>query len=246
MKRFPSRVHEDEQLLRSGRAGEDFTSSDPWRVLRIMGEFVEGFETLSRIGPAVAIFGSSRTAPETPYFGEAVKAAQLLSEAGLAVITGGGPGIMEAGNKGAFEAEGTSVGCNIQLPYEQSANEYQSISLEFRYFFVRKMMFLKYSMAFLIFPGGFGTMDELFESLTLIQTDKIAHFPIVLYGSSYWAGLVSWIKDTMLAEGCISPDDLDLFTIVDSAEEAAAQIVTKCKAYGYLNGPPANGSDGAS
>ena len=234
MKRFPTRIHEDEQLLRSRRAHEDFTASDPWRVLRIMGEFVEGFETLSKIGPAVAIFGSARTEPDNPYYAAAVRASHLLSAAGLSVITGGGPGIMEGGNRGAFEEGGTSVGCNIQLPFEQIPNQYMGIALEFRYFFVRKMMFVKYAVAFLIFPGGFGTMDELFEALTLTQTNKIEHFPIVLFGSSYWKGLLNWLKDTMLAQGCISPEDLELFVVVDSPEEAAEFIVSKCRTYQYL------------
>ena len=175
--RFPSHVHEDQHLLRSRKPHEDFTTTDPWRVLRILGEFVEGFESLSHIGPGVTIFGSARSKPDNDYYKAAVKSAQLLAQAGLAVITGGGPGIMEAGNKGASEGGGNSVGCNIQLPFEQQANPFCNISLEFRYFFVRKMMFVKYSVAFLIFPGGFGTMDELFEALTLTQTNKIEHFP---------------------------------------------------------------------
>jgi uncharacterized protein (TIGR00730 family) len=235
MQRFPSRVHEDHHLLRSRKAHEDFTSTDPWRVLRIMGEFVEGFEMLSKVGPAVAIFGSSRLEPDSPYYQAAVRTSSILAREGLAVITGGGPGVMEAGNRGAFEEEGTSVGCNIQLPFEQEANGFQNISLEFRYFFVRKMMFVKYSMAFLIFPGGFGTMDELFEALTLTQTDKIDHFPIVLYGSDYWSGLLAWLEKTMLAGGCISPQDLALVTVVDTPEDAARFIVDQCRKYEYLN-----------
>jgi uncharacterized protein (TIGR00730 family) len=199
-----------------------------------MGEFVEGFDTLSKIEPAVAIFGSARAEAGNQYYQAAVRAAGLLVDEGLAIITGGGPGIMEAGNRGALEAEGTSVGCNIQLPFEQKANDYQSISLEFRYFFVRKMLFVKYSVAFLIFPGGFGTMDELFEALTLTQTAKIEHFPIVLYSSSYWKGLVDWLRNTMLAQECISPEDLNLFTVVDSPEEAAQFIVENCRKYEYL------------
>jgi len=241
MKRFPTRIHEDQHLLRSSKVHEDFTSTDPWRVLRIMGEFVEGFETLSGIGPAVAVFGSARSTPPEPYYQAAVKAAGLLAAEGLAVITGGGPGIMEAGNRGAFEQDGTSVGCNIQLPFEQKANEYQTVSLEFRYFFVRKVMFLKYSVAFLIFPGGFGTMDELFEALTLTQTEKIQQFPIVLYGSEYWKGLLDWIRENMLGAGYISPEDLELFTVVDTPEDAAEYIVRELKKYEFLN---SNGKKG--
>ncbi len=235
MQRFPSRIHEDQHLLQSRKIYEDFTSSDPWRVLRIMGEFVEGFEMFSKIGPAVAIFGSARTAPEDPHYKAAVQTAGLLAGEGLAIITGGGPGIMEAANRGAFEADGTSVGCNIQLPFEQEANEYQSLSLEFRYFFVRKMMFVKYAVAFVIFPGGFGTMDELFEALTLTQTNKIEHFPIVLYGSSYWNGLLGWMKSAMLAEKCIAAEDLDLVKVVDSPEDAARFVVEESRKYEYLN-----------
>jgi len=241
--RFPARVHEDQHLLRSRKVHEDFTATDPWRVLRIMGEFVEGFETLSKIGPAVAIFGSSRCPPHNEYYRAAEKAAALLAQEGLAIITGGGPGIMEAANKGAFEAEGISVGCNIQLPFEQKPNPYQTISLEFRYFFVRKMMFVKYSVAFLIFPGGFGTMDELFEALTLTQTHKIEQFPIVLYGSSYWKGLLDWLRRTMLSNGCISPEDLEIFTVKDSPEEAARYIIEQCREYEFLSVNGGGGSE---
>jgi uncharacterized protein (TIGR00730 family) len=234
----PWRIHEDQYLLRSKKAHEDFTGTDPWRVLRIQGEFVEGFEALSKIGPAVAIFGSARTSPSHPYYETTVRAAHMLAKAGLAVITGGGPGIMEAGNRGAFEAAGTSVGCNIQLPFEQIPNLYQNVSLEFRYFFVRKMMFVKYSVAILIFPGGFGTMDELFETLTLCQTRKIEQYPIVLYGKAYWSGLLDWMRNTMLPENCISPEDLELFRVTDSAEEATGIIIESARKYGYLPESP--------
>ena len=212
------REHEDRHLLRVRKLHEDFTGTDPWRVLRIQGEFVEGFEALSKIGPAVAIFGSARTAPEHPAYAAAVRAARILAKAGLTVITGGGPGIMEAGNRGALEAGGASVGLNIELPFEQIPNKYQNLHLEFRYFFVRKMMFVKYSIATLIFPGGFGTMDELFEDLTLIQTDKIKPFPVVLFGSEYWSGLIDWITNTMIPAGMISPEDRSIFTITDSIQ----------------------------
>ena len=195
-------------------------AQETWRIFRIMAEFVEGFEELSKVGRAISIFGSARTRPDSPYYQLAERLAERLTKAGFAIITGGGPGIMEAANKGAFEAGGHSVGLNIEIPEEQTANEYQNLSLSFRYFFARKMMFTKYAQAFVIFPGGFGTMDEFFESLTLIQTVKMAHFPVILIGSEFWNGLVDWIKQVMLAEhGNISPDDVDIFTITDDPEE---------------------------
>lgn len=226
--------NEDRELLRARKKSEDFTRGDPWRVLRLQGEFVEGFEALSHLEPAVAIFGSSREEPGKPCYEAAVKTAALIAKSGLAVITGGGPGIMEAANKGAFEAGGVSVGCNIELPMEQSPNPYQTVELHFRYFLVRKMMFMKYSMAFLIFPGGLGTMDELFEALTLVQTGKIEHFPVVLYDSAYWNGCVKWLRDTLLERGYISPEDMDLFTIVDSPEDATKIVVDSARENGYI------------
>jgi len=193
---------------------------ETWRVFRIMAEFVEGFDELSQLGPAVSIFGSARTTPDNPYYKLAEKTAAVLTEAGLAVITGGGPGIMEAANKGAFEAGGRSVGLNIEIAAEQVPNEYQNLSLDFRYFFARKMMFMKYAQAFIIFPGGFGTMDEFFESLTLIQTLKMEHFPVILVGTKFWGGIIDWIKQTVLEqEGNISPEDLDIFGLTDDPEE---------------------------
>lgn len=237
------RTHEDRALLTTHLPEEvGWPAGDAWRVLRILGEFVEGFEALSRIGPAVAFFGSSRVGEDSPVYHAARRTAALLSGAGLTVITGGGPGVMEAANRGAFEVENhraLSVGCNIQLPFEQVPNPYQDISLEFRYFFVRKMLFVKYSVAFLIFPGGYGTMDELFEAMTLAQTDKIAHFPIVLYDSSYWAGLVDWMKERMVGEGCISEEDLALFRTVDTPEEAAEYVITSAVENGFLKGADA-------
>ncbi len=230
------REHDDRELLqtRPKVAEPDFTTTDPWRVFRILGEFVEGFDALHTLGPAVSFFGSSRLMPDSPYYKAAELTAELMTRRGLAVITGGGPGIMEAANKGAFEANGVSVGCNIELPMEQVPNPYQTTSLQFRYFFVRKMMFLKYSVAFVIFPGGYGTIDELFEALTLVQTEKIEHFPVILFGSRYWTPLVEWLKDTMLAEGCISKEDLELFTITDDPEEVAKIIEDNCRAQGYM------------
>jgi uncharacterized protein (TIGR00730 family) len=217
---------EDEELLkRSAPTPVDFTRSDTWRVLRIMGEFVSGFDTLASLGAAVTIFGSARITKDDPMYSNAERLAKMLAEEGFAIITGGGPGIMEAGNKGAKEAGGISVGCNIELPFEQGTNAYVDLSVNFRYFFVRKMMFMKYSEAFVIFPGGFGTMDEMFEALTLIQTGKVRNFPVILFGSKYWGGLIDWIKQTMLVERKISPDDLRLLVVTDSVEEASKHIV---------------------
>jgi len=211
---------QDERLLETPSADE-FLHTDTWRVFRIMGEFVQGFEDLAHITNGVAVFGSARTHPDDPVYQAARETAALLARNGFAVITGGGPGIMEAANRGAFEAGGMSVGCNIELPHEQGANPYLTLSLKFKYFFVRKMMFVKYSDAFIIFPGGFGTLDELFESLTLIQTRKIRNFPVVLYGSQYWHGMLDWIRGPVLGEGKISEHDLKLLHLADSP----AQIV---------------------
>ncbi len=212
----------------------DFTDQDPWRVLRIQGEFVEGFDALSKVGPCAAIFGSARTRPGDPYYTKAVETARILVQSGLGVITGGGPGIMEAANKGAQEGGGLSIGCNIELPFEQKPNPYQNISLSFRYFFVRKMMFVKYSIAFVIFPGGFGTLDELTESLTLAQTGKIEHFPVVLFGKEYWKGFRDWLEDTVAAEGKINKKDMDLFRLFDDPEEAARWVVETAREKGHL------------
>lgn len=210
---------QDERLLESPRRSDEFLHTDTWRVFRIMGEFVQGFEDLARITNGVSIFGSARTLPDDPVYQAASETAALLARAGFAVITGGGPGIMEAANRGAFEAGGVSVGCNIELPHEQKGNDYTTLSLKFKYFFVRKMMFVKYSDAFIIFPGGFGTLDELFESLTLIQTRKIRNFPVVLYGSDYWGGMIDWIKGPVLSEGKISEEDLRRLHLTDSPAE---------------------------
>ena len=214
-------LNRDVPAIPQARAPEmgDFTHTDPWRDLRIQSEFVYGINALAEIGAAVTVFGSARIHEGNPYYDDARALGKLLSEAGFAVITGGGPGLMEAANRGASEAGGTSVGLNIELPYEQDNNSYANLELNFRYFFVRKTMFVKYSNGFAIFPGGFGTLDELFESLTLVQTHKINRFPIVLYGSKYWGGLLDWIKNTQLAAGVISPEDLNLLIVTDSVEE---------------------------
>ena len=202
-----------------------FTHTDPWRVLRIQGEFVDGINALAEVGAAVSVFGSARFAETHPMYAAARRLGGLLAEAGFAVITGGGPGIMEAANRGAYEAGGLSIGCNIELPFEQDGNPYTNLAVNFRYFFVRKTMFVKYSNGFVIFPGGFGTLDELFESLTLVQTRKINRFPIILYDRSYWQGLLDWITNTQLADGTISPEDLNLLIVTDSVEEARDILV---------------------
>ncbi len=214
----------DEALLNTVLQTDEFAESDTWRVFRIMGEFVSGFEQLCRVRPAVSLFGSARLAPDHEYYAAARQTAELLSKAGFTIITGGGPGIMAAGNEGAYQAGGLSVGLNVDLPFEQTANHYQDISLNFHYFFVRKTMFVKYSAGFVIFPGGFGTMDELFEALTLVQTRTISNFPVVLFGRRYWSGLVEWIQETMLGLGCISAEDLDLLQLADEPEEVVRLV----------------------
>ena len=206
---------------------------DIWRIFRVMAEFTEGFEELSSIGPAVSIFGSARTKPNEPYYKLAHTTAAKVAQAGFAVITGGGGGIMEAANKGAIEAGGQSIGLNIDLPMEQTPNEYQNLSLTFRYFFCRKVMFLKYAHGFIVFPGGYGTMDEFFESLVLIQTLKQATFPVVLMGTDFWSGLIDWMKEKMLKDhNYISPEDLDVFTLADDPETATKIIVDFKKSRG--------------
>lgn len=197
---------------------------ESWRIFRIMAEFVEAIETLSGVKHAVSIFGSARTKPGDVFYEKAEKLGRLLAESGFGVITGGGPGVMEAGNKGAAEAGGQSVGMNIRLPFEQKPNIYANISIDYKYFFIRKVMFVKYAVAYVIMPGGFGTMDELFEALTLIQTKRIKSFPVILMGSEYWKGLVDWLRDTMLREGKISTHDLDLIQVIDDPEDVARYI----------------------
>ena len=221
----PPGTTQDEQLLESPRPDE-FTHTDTWRVFRIMGEFVQGFDELATLTRGISIFGSARSKPEDADYKAAQETAALLAHEGFTVITGGGPGIMEAANRGAFEAGGLSIGCNIELPFEQKPNPYQTHSLTFKYFFVRKMMFVKYSLGFVIFPGGFGTLDELFEAFTLIQTKKIRDFPVVLFGSTYWSGLLNWLRDFVLPEGKIGENDLRLFHVTDSPAEVV-QIVTR-------------------
>ncbi len=219
----------DEQLLDRPTPGDPFprapelgafTHTDSWRVLRIQGEFVYGINALAEVGAAVSVFGSARFGESHSLYVPARQLGDLLAHAGFAVMTGGGPGLMEAANRGAYEAGGLSIGCNIELPFEQAGNPYTNLAINFRYFFVRKTMFVKYSSGFVIFPGGFGTLDELFEALTLVQTRKVTRFPIILYGRAYWHGLLDWIAQTQLAEGAISPEDLSLLALTDSVEEA--------------------------
>jgi len=217
-------VTEDERLLTQGpRERRAFTKTDSWRVLRIMGEFVEGFDTLSDVYSAVTIFGSARTAPGDAYYAKAIETARLLAKEGFPIITGGGPGIMEAANRGCQEGNGLSIGCNIELPFEQALNAYVERAINFRYFFVRKTMFVKYSTAFIVFPGGFGTLDELFEALTLIQTRKMDRIPVVLVGREYWETLINW--RFLVDEGSIASEDLDLFAWAETGAEAWQKIL---------------------
>ncbi len=220
VRRGVERQTEDRRLLERQPAVVDPLEADPWRVLRIQAEFVEGFDALARVGPAVTVFGSARVREGDPMYEAARQVAAGLARHGFAIITGGGPGTMEAANRGAREGGGLSVGCNIELPFEQGLNDYVDLGIEFHYFFVRKMMFVKYAEAFVIFPGGFGTLDELFEALTLIQTGKIVHFPVVLFGTAYWKGLLDWVRNPVLQEKKISPDDLDLMVVTDDVDEA--------------------------
>jgi len=236
-------VRDDFELLDASRQQTEFKDSDTWRVFRIMGEFVEGFEQMSNIGPAVSIFGSARAPQSDTYYEHARRTARQLVENGLAVITGGGGGIMEAANRGTQEAGGTSIGLNIELPFEQRPNDYLDVLIEFHYFFVRKVMFLKYSLGYILFPGGFGTMDELFEALTLVQTNRNRNFSVVLFGAGYWDGLLDWIRNTMLNRKYISPEDPSLITVTDSPEEAVHTIIERVhvlaqqEAHGQEDGP---------
>ena len=221
-------VTQDEKLLETPKADE-FTQTDTWRVFRIMGEFVEGFDDLATVTRGVSIFGSARTLFDDPQYKAAQETAALLVRAGFSVITGGGPGIMEAANRGALDAGGNSIGCNIELPFEQKPNAYLTRSITFKYFFVRKTMFVKYSTAFVIFPGGFGTLDELFEALTLIQTRKIRNFPVILFGSDFWRGMLDWIRATLLREGKIREEELALLYLTDSPAEVV-EIISRSQA----------------
>ncbi len=229
---MPSEQVKEEQHGIERALNLDFTLTDPWRVFRIMSEFVDGFDVLAHIPPSVAFFGSARLTPETDAYKAAQETALLLAKSGFGIITGGGPGIMEAANKGAQEGDSCSIGCNIELPFEQASNPYLDVSVDFSYFFVRKTMFVKYSEAFVIFPGGFGTMDELFEALTLIQTKKVNHFPVILYNSKFWGGLVDWIHKSMLIAGTVSPEDTLLLRLSDDPREIC-KIVTEAYKESY-------------
>ena len=220
------RTTSDQRLL-APNDDASWVSGDPWRVMRIQSEFVEGFGALAAVGPAVSVFGSARTKPDAPEYAMAHQVGRGLADAGYAVITGGGPGIMEAANKGAHEAGGLSVGLGIELPFEQSMNEYVDLGVNFRYFFARKTCFVKYSQGFVVLPGGFGTFDELFESLTLVQTHKVTEFPIVLVGTAYWQGLLAWLRDAVVTRGYIHEVDLDLIRLVDDPDEAVRVVLER-------------------
>ncbi len=228
-RRRPGRKIADQSLLSWTEEDREraaaFTHNDTWRVLRIMGEFVAGFDSLAEIGPGITIFGSARVEEDGPWYAEAQELGHRLAKAGATVITGGGPGLMEASNRGAFEADGESVGIGIELPFESGLNAYTNVGLEFRYFFVRKVMFVKYTSGFVFFPGGYGTLDELFEVLTLIQTGRLDRVPLVLFGSDHWNGLLEWIRGVLLRDGRISEGDLDIFTVTDDVEEAASIMI---------------------
>ena len=225
----------DQRLLDS-RGPSDWVHTDPWRVMRIQSEFVEGFGALAELGPAISVFGSARTKPDDPMYALAQDIGRALSLAGFAVVTGGGPGIMEAANKGASENGGLSVGLGIELPFEAGMNEYVELGVNFRYFFARKMMFVKYAQGFVVLPGGFGTFDELFEALTLVQTQKVTSFPIILMGSKYWSGLVQWIRDTVVADGNVAEPDLDMFHVTDDVAEVV-RIVQEAQERHRLTAP---------
>jgi uncharacterized protein (TIGR00730 family) len=213
---------------------EDLKTSETWRVFRIQSELVEGFETLNDLGPAVTIFGSARLRPGNKYYDDALAVAKMLADDGFAIITGGGPGVMEGANRGAKKGKAHSIGLNIEIPAEQHPNKYQDISLSFRYFFIRKLMFIKYAIAYIIFPGGFGTVDEMFEALTLAQTKKIGTFPIILYGSKYWKGLLDWMNNTLVPEGTIGREDFSLFSVVDNAEDIRFLINEHYRVFGGI------------
>ncbi len=236
---YQGRPTDDEILLDWGPEDREraaaFTHTDPWRIMRMQGELVEGFDALAELGPAISIFGSARIGRSSPYFAAARETARKLTEIGYTIITGGGPGIMEAANQGAYEAGGCSVGLNIELPHEQGLNSFVNLPLNFRYFFVRKIMFVKYAEGFVIFPGGFGTLDELFESLTLIQTGKLDDFPVVLYGVDFWDSLIDWVSQDLVGNRLIAPVDLDRLTVTDDIDEIVSTMI---EAHGRLNGSP--------
>jgi uncharacterized protein (TIGR00730 family) len=234
LRRSQAKTEQSDAYLLDTREDEDFTHSDPWRVLRIQSEFVEGFGALAGLGPAISVFGSARTPRGSERYIQAEKIGELIAAAGVAVITGGGPGAMEAANKGAVAAGGISVGLGIELPFETGLNEWVDLGINFRYFFARKTMFVKYSQGFIVLPGGYGTLDELFEALTLVQTEKVTGFPIVLVGIAYWSPLLEWLRNTVAVEGAISVSDLDLVHVTDDVEEAVDIVVNSARPNGFV------------
>lgn len=233
LRREQAKIPQSDQYLLDSRDNEDFTHTDPWRVLRIQSEFVEGFGTLAGLGPAISVFGSARTKRDSPRYTQAEDIGRRIANAGIAVITGGGPGAMEAANKGACEAGGVSVGLGIELPFETGLNRWVDLGINFRYFFARKTMFVKYSQGFIVLPGGYGTLDELFEAVTLVQTEKVTGFPIVLVGTDYWGPLLEWLRNTVVEEGAISASDLDLIRLTDDVEEAVRIVVESAHSNGF-------------
>jgi hypothetical protein len=227
LRRGQARRATSDQRLLDTKTGGEFTSTDPWRVLRIQGEFVEGFGALANVGPAVSVFGSARTKAGSPVYETGVEVGRLLAEAGVAVITGGGPGSMEAANKGAVAGKGLSIGLGIELPFEQGLNDWVDLGVNFRYFFARKTMFVKYAQGFIVLPGGLGTLDELFEAMVLVQTQKVTSVPIVLIGKDFWTPLLDWIRQTLVVQGLVSPGDLDILSLADTAEEAVALVLAR-------------------
>ncbi len=247
LRRKAAKVTMSDQTLLDTKGPGQFVHTDPWRVLRIQSEFVEGFGALADLGPAVSVFGSARTVPGSPNYELGVAIGQQLAEAGLAVITGGGPGSMEAANKGAVQGNGVSVGLGIELPFEQGMNQWVDLGINFRYFFARKTMFVKYAQGFIVLPGGLGTLDELFEAMVLVQTRKVTSFPIVLVGTSFWSPLLAWVQDTLVAEGMVSEEDLDLVQVVDDPAQAVALVVEGAARHRNPNSNgSANGSGGGT
>lgn len=236
LRRKQAAVEMSDQRLLDTKGPGHFIHTDPWRVMRIQSEFVEGFGALSDLGQAVSVFGSARTKPGSVFYDMGVEVGRQLAEAGVAVITGGGPGSMEAANRGAVEGNGVSVGLGIELPFEQGLNQWVDLGINFRYFFARKTMFVKYAQGFIVLPGGLGTLDELFEAMVLVQTQKVTSFPIVLLGASFWGPMIDWIKGTLVAEGMVSEKDLDLIQVVDSPEEAVNLVL-----HGHVRTPSTNG-----
>ena len=233
LRRAQADIPQSDRYLLDTRENQDFTHTDPWRVLRIQSEFVEGFGALAGLGPAISVFGSARTRRDSTRYAQAEKIGSLIAKAGVAVITGGGPGAMEAANKGACEAGGVSVGLGIELPFETGLNEWVDMGVNFRYFFARKTMFVKYSQGFVVLPGGYGTLDELFEAVTLVQTEKVTGFPIVLVGVDYWGPLLEWLRNTVAEEGAISIADLDLIKLTDDIDEAVRIVIESAHANGF-------------